>query len=349
MFFLRIIKESDFRKEIKSSPACGYLFFGEEDYLKAYAINTARELICPDPTFAFFNEMKLEALDFTAQKLLDALTPLPMMADRKLVTVSGLSFNAMKPSELEDLCEVLAELPAYDYNVLIINVASDCLDPGYIPKNPSTTLKKLCEHLTAVQFERSTPAKLAAWTQKHFAHNGVEASPSFCAQMVEYCGHTMFILANEIDKLSYYVLSHGETVATEEAMRLVCVAANEYDTFDFTNAIMEGHRSRALEILADYRFRRIEPVFILGDVTRVICETIAVRTLSAEGVPAREIGSGTYGFKMHEYRVSLYQTKTRSISSERLRSALNACLAADASLKLSPQGYTALERLICTL
>lgn len=343
---MRIIKEADFRKEIKSAPASGYLFFGEEDYLKSFALKTARETVCPDPTFAFFNELKLEALDFSASKLLDALMPMPMMANKKLVTVSGLNFNTMRPGELDELCDILSQLPNYDYNILIITVASDCLDPGYLPKRPSAALSKLCEHLTAVHFERSTPAKLAAWTQKHFAHNGIDASPEFCAQMIEYCGKSMFILANEIDKLSFYLRSHDQTVATTELMQRVCISATEYDAFAFTNAIMENRQSTALQILADYRFRRVEPILILSDVIRVICEMVSVRALSAEGQPASEIASI---LKLHEFKVGLYQKSLRNTTPERLRRALDACLTADAALKLSPQGYTALERLICTL
>ena len=104
---MTIIKEADFRKELKSSPARGYLFFGEEDYLKAFAVKQAREYLCPDPTFAFFNDMRLDAVDFTPQKLLDALMPGPMMADRKLVTLTGLNFNTMRPEVLDDFLEAL--------------------------------------------------------------------------------------------------------------------------------------------------------------------------------------------------------------------------------------------------
>ena len=282
---MNIITEADFRKRLQGAFSGNYLFFGDEDYLKTYAIGYAKECICPDETFAFFNEMRLDAVDFTPDKLLTALMPGPMMADRKLVTVNGLNFNAMRQSELDALCEVLSELSNYDYNVLIINTSADCLDSGYLPKSPSTTLTRLGEYLTPVYFERCTTAKLAAWIQKHFAHNGVEASATLCNAMPEYCGHSMYILANEIDKLSYYTLSHGEKVATEENMRLVCTPIEEYDTFAFTNAIMEGRTDAALAILADLRFRRVDPVMILGDVTRVICDMIAIRAMTADGTP----------------------------------------------------------------
>ena len=116
--------------------------------------------------------------------------------------------------------------------------------------------------------------------------------------------------------------------------------------FAFANAIMEGDAQTALGILSDYRFRRVEPLLILGDVTRVICDLIAVRTMSAEGVPNAEIATA---LKLHEFKIGLYQKSLRRSSDARLRRLLDACTDADASLKLSPRGYTALERLICIL
>ena len=343
-----IIKDADFRKELKGKPRAGYFFFGDEDYLKAFAVRQAKDLLCPDPTLAFFNEMRLDAVDFTAQKLLDALTPLPMMADRKLVTVSGLNFTTMRSNELEDLCEVLGELENYDYNLLIITAAADCLDPGYLPRNPSNVLKKIGEHLVPVQFERCTTAKLIAWIGKHFAHNGVEASPALCAQMADYCGHSMFVLANEIDKLCFYLRYHKKTVATEEAMRQACTPTTEYDAYAFANAIMDGKQDLALAILADYRFRRMDPLLVMGEVTRVICEMVSVRSMTADGTPPAEIATA-FRKPLPEFKVKLYQRSLRNVSEKRLQRALEACVAADTALKLSAPGYAPLEKLICSL
>ena len=344
---MELLKEAEFRKECKSSPRAGYLLFGEEDYLKSYAVQAAREVCSPDPAFSFFNEMKLDALDFTPSKLLDALMPMPMMSEKKLVVVNGLNFNTMRQGELDELCEVLGELKTYDYNLLLFNVSSDCLDAGFLPKRPSSVLSQLSDHLTPVYFERCNTAKLTAWVQKHFLHNGIQASPAICSYVIEYCGHSMYILASEIDKLSFYLLAHGQAEPTEETVRLVCTSANEYDTFAFTNAIMDGRPEIALGILADYRFRRVDPLFILGDVTRVICEMIAIRSMTADNTPTSEIGSA---LKLHEYKVGLYQKSLRKTSDARLRRALAACTDADTSFKLSPvKGYAVLERLICVL
>ena len=343
---MELLHESDFRRELREGPRTGYLLFGEEDYLKAHAVRTAEELICPDGPLSVFNVMRLDALDYTPARLTDALMALPMMTERKLVLLSGMNLGAMRPGEIEALCEVLAELPNYDYNLLLLKVPADGLDPGALPRRPSALLNRLAQHLTPVQFERCTPAKLASWAKKHFAHHGLEASPQFCARVVEYCGRSMYQLAQEIDKLSFYTLAQGKAAPDEEGLRLVCTPSAEYDTFAFANAVMEGSQQTALDILADYRFRRVEPLLILGDVIRIFCDMESVHAMQADGASTQEIASA---LRLHEFRVRLCQKSLRQSPPGRLRRALDACAAADAALKLSPQGYTALEKLICSI
>lgn len=341
---LTLLKEADLRRELKSAPRTGYLFFGEEDYLKAFAVKQARDAICPDPSLAFFNDLRLDALDCSPQKLLDMITPLPMMADRKLITLTGLNFVSMRPDEVEALCEVLETLEEYDYNTLIIVLAANCINEGRLPKKPSSILLHLSEYLAPVQFVTPTNAKLAAWIAKHFEHNGVNADPLLCNRMIEFCGHSMHVLANEVDKLSFYTLSHGRTEASEDDMKKVCISTDEYDAFAFANAVMNGQQQIALNILFDYKLRRVEPVIALGEISHVICDMAAIRAMTAEGASAAEISAIT---KYHEYRVGLFQKSLRGISEKRLHRALSLCVEADASIKNSSMGYMALEKLIC--
>lgn len=345
-FTLNILRESDFRKEIKTAPRTAYLFFGDEDYLKLSAVRLARETLCPDPSFLVFNEMRPDALDFTPDRLIDALMPMPMMADRKLIVLSGLDFTSMKPADLDALCDALSATNEYDYNTVLVLASADTFDAGYLPKRPSATLSKLSEVLTPVQFDRSSPAKLATWVARHFQHNGIDASPEFCARMITYCGSSMFSLANEIDKLSYFEAETGKPQANETDMKFVCTPATEYDAFAFANAMMDGKRDAALAILRDYKLRRVDPLVILGDVVRVFCDMVSVQAMLRSGSSDKEIAAV---LKLHEFKVGLYRKSLARLRSETLRDALTACGAADRTLKLSPQGYTALERLICSV
>ena len=335
---MEIIKEADFRKEIKSKPRGAYIFFGDEDYMKSFAIKLASETISPDPSFSFFNEVRLDALSYSPDALLDAMMPLPMMAERKIIIVTGLDVGAMKSNEVDSLCAVLEQVEEYDYNTVIISVASDRLDPGNLPKKPSTLLKRLGEAAILVNFEKNTPSKLAAWVGKHFEHNLVKASPDVCSFVIERCGRDMFILAGETDKLAFYVKQSGRDQVTREDVIKVATPATEY------NAICARKKEEALSILRDMKMKRLDPILIMGEVTRTLCDMTAVAALNEDGLTVSEI-SGI--LKIHEYTVSIIlRNRPRVDVCKRL---IERCREADLALKGSRDGYAVLEKLICTI
>ncbi len=345
---MNIIKEADYRKSLKGTLASGYLFFGEEDYLKAAAMRQTRDALgLGDKDTAFFNDVRLDGLDFTPGALLDAMAAPPLGAERKLITVTGLNFNTMKAADMDALTEALAALPDYPYNVVLISVAADALDTGMLPKKPSETLTELSNYLVPVWFERNSQAKLLGWVQKHYLHRGVQAAPELCSLTVDYVGRDMYVLANEIEKVAFYVLAHGRDTATEDDLHTAAIPAMEYDAFAFTNAIMERRRGDALDILADLKFRRVEPLYILSEVSRVVCDMMAIRAMADGGRTAGEISTA---LKMHEYRVGLYLRQVSRVDEAVLRAAVTACRDADRAMKLSStNGYGIIEKLIATL
>ncbi|MBQ7383550.1 MAG: DNA polymerase III subunit delta [Clostridia bacterium] len=343
---MEIMKEEGFRKQLKSGLSGGYLFFGEEDYLKAFSLKAARDAVCEDKSFEIFNDMKIDALDYSAPALLDALMPFPMMSEKKIVTVNGICPDSMKPSEIDDLCDALTALSEYDYNVLIISVPAGGIDEGNLPKRPSALLTRLSKYLTPVRFEPISPARLVSWVGKHFAHNGVTASPEVCSFMIDYCGASMFTLAAETDKLAYYVLQHGRGEVTREDVKNVSIAEISSDTFALANAILDARYDAALEALSVMKFRRVEPVIILSEVSKVICDLVSIKAMMEEGKSSFEISSA---LKMNEYRVRMYMSGAAGKTMKKLKRAIELCAEADVALKLSPQGYTAIEKLICSL
>lgn len=351
-------KEADFRKMLKSHPSGGYLFFGEEDYMKATVLRMARAAVCPaDDALSSLNDIRMDGLDFTTDALLDAMAAPPVGAERKIITVTGLNFNTMRTSELDSLCNALSVLPDYPYLLFILSVAEEALDAGNLPKRPSPLLCTLGEYLTPVYFERNTPSKLYGWVQKHYLHNGVQADMAVCQFTVTWCGRNMYTLASEIDKVSFFCLAHSRSQATEEDIRRCATPAMEYDAFAFTNAVMERRRSDALAILRDLKLRRVEPLYILSEVSRVVVGLASVQALADGGKTAGGMTAGGYTageiaatLKMHEYQVGLYLRQIRKIQPDALRAAIRACQAADLSLKRSSaDGYAVIERLICGL
>lgn len=343
---MNYIKEDIFRKQLKKGLSGGYLFFGDEDYMKNFDLNAARKAVCPDETFAIFNDISIDYLNYSASALLDALIPPPMMTDQKIVTVSGLNINDLRASEVDDLCSVLAELPKYDYNVLILSAPEGQFDVGNLNGKVSTAYAKLSKHLTPVLFEPISGARLVAWVGKHFEHHGVAASPAVCESLINYCGRSMFTLSAETEKLAYYVLWNGRTEVTAADVQNVSIPEISAGAFALTNAIIDGNNESAMKALEVMKFRRVEPVIILSEVSKSISDMVMVKALLSEGLPASEI---TSRLKLHDFLTRKYIAGVSSKSAKRLERALMLCSEADLAIKQSGQGYIPIERLICSL
>ena len=340
------ITDEDYRAQIDKAAGNAFLFFGSEDYLKTAAVRATREALCPDPSTAFFNDIVIEATDYTDERLLDIMAAPPMMTDARLIVLRGFDFTAIKAAELEGLLETLALIRKYDYNCIIIEVAADLIDEGFLPKKPSAILKKIAKTVTPVRFVAPTGARLSRWVGKHFAHRGVTAEPAICTAFVEYAGNTMFILVNEIEKLAAYVRAHGRSTLTMEDIRTVTVPATLPDAFALSNAILEGDGEAALAALAVMRFERVEPTVILGEISRIFAEMQSARVLFDAGKNVTEVAAV---LKIHEYKARLLSKALAKISPTRLSRVIALAAKTDLSLKRSSGDYSLIETLITAI
>ena len=343
---MEIIKEDAFRKQMKKGLSGAYLFFGEEDYLKSFSLKSARSLICDDPSFAIFNDVQIDPLDYSPDALINALMPFPMMGEQKIVSINGLAISSLKASELADLVEAIKTIEEYDYNVLIISVPAGLIDEGSLPKKPSNALTALSEVATLVHFEAISGARLTTWVGKHFEHNGVSASTAVCERLIELCGRSMFSLSNETEKLAFYVLQNGRSIVEPSDVEKVATSVITSDAYALANAILDCKYSDAMDALYVLKFRRVDPIFVLPEVSRVITDLFYIKVLQDSGRPLGEISRV---LKMNEYKVKLYANAAATKSRESFERALLLCSDADLSLKNSSQSYSSIEKLICSL
>ena len=347
-----IITDAEFRKRLAKSPTGGYLFFGDEDYLKLHALKSAAEAACPDPSMAVFNHMTVDlsllslSPDELYSRISSALSAAPMMADTKLVVVTGFCPGDLRSADLDALCSAISLIDEFDFNLLIVSVSAGMLDPGRLPKKPSATLSRLCENLTGVNFEPVAESKLSAWALRHFKHRGVNVCEGVTGALFARCGKNMFTLAGEIEKLCGYVLENGRDYVTAQDVSLVVCLTEEFDPFALTSAIASGNSAMALRILAAEKAQKTDPIIILGGLSRTLSDMLAVKLLVSRGIPPKEIASS---LKTQEFMVNRYIGNVRDLSVEKLTEAVRLCADADSALKLSGSGYTEIERLVCAL
>ena len=222
----------------------------------------------------------------------------------------------------------------------------DFLDEGNLPKRPSALLLTLSEHLVPVRFASVSDSRLAGWIAKHFEHSGVSADRDVCNFIIAYCGKNMTELALEVEKAAHYVLSQGKNRVTTDDIRFVCVASLDADAFLLANSILDSKHSEALRAVEVMKYRRIEPIFVLSEVSRVIGDLLCVKVMSDGGKTFTDI---VRLLKMNEYKAKLYLSRVSGKSHDKLKKAVDLCSEADMSIKLGANGYLVLEKLICSL
>ena len=344
----QIITEAAFKKIIEKNATGGFLFFGDEDYLKLHTVKRVREMVCPDPSLAVFNDMRLDfsATSFSPDLISSAIAAAPMMDECKVVTVTGLDLSDLNAEGMDKLCEAVATLEEFDFNTFVMALPGGAVDMEDIDRRKyPEKFVRLCEKLTPVRFDSVPDAKLASWVVRHFDHNGVKVEAGVPLAMFEKCGRNMFTLVNEIDKLSYYALAMGRDAVKLSDVDEVTSQNEDFSAFALGAAVAEGNAELALRILGVKKAKKTEPVLILGELSVTFSEMLAVKLMTSAGKSPLDIAA-VMKWK-GDFRAIKFQQAVASVPEERLRRAIDLCIAADTALKSSYSGYEEIEKLIC--
>ena len=338
--------QAELKTQLKTEKIGGvYLFCGEEDYLKRYYIGEIRKRILTDPAFDAFNHLVFhgETVDFAA--LTDGISAPPMMADRKLIEWTGLNADGMKDDDFDRMEELVRQVDADPSTVVVFVAGTEGMNAGTV-KRPTAVFKRLSAILQAINFEPSPDEKLIAWLSAHFAHEGLEAGRDALRLMVDRCGHNMDILASETDKLVCYAHAQGERMVSASTVEFVTASTAEDDAFGLTNAVLAGDTPGAYRKLSDLFRRRVDPMMILGQISRLISDLASVSILLSEGTSVPAIAST---LSMNEYKAGLYVKSAGRRKPAEFRAALERCREVDLAVKRGADAVVSLDRLISEL
>ena len=337
--------QAELKTQLKTGTIGGvYLFCGEEEYLKRHYLNEIRKQILTDPVFDAFNHPVFhgEEIDFAA--LSDAITAPPMMADRKLIEWSGAHLEDWKDEEFAALEGIVRTVNDNPSSVVVFLVGQEGLAAGNA-KRPSSLFKRLDDTVQAINFEPSTDQQLSAWLNAHFVHEGLDAAPGALRGMIDRCGHSMDVLASETEKLVCYARAHELRTVTSEMVELVTASTAEDDAFGLTNAMLDGDTKGAYKKLSDLVRRRVDPMLILGQISRLISDLCSVACLLEEGTPPAAVASA---LGMNEYKAKLYIRCVGKRSPDQFRALLAECREMDLASKRGADPLIRIERFLAT-
>lgn len=340
------MNDREFNAEIKKGLSGGYLFFGDEEYLKEYAFGKAKEAVLSGSSgFEDFNYIKIDEDKYSPQALKEALSTCPMMAEKVFVRCN-INLSKLKEDETDRLLEVLEELEEYSA-VLVLYTLAGCFDAGNLKNSKPTSLyKKLTQSITPVEFSHQPTAVLKKWILRRLAADEITASDTVLSRLCEICDSDMTALKNECEKLICFAKEKGECEISTEAVSLLCAEYGEAGTFDLTNAIVSGNKTLALDVLREYRDKRRGAVSVLAGIIADFSNMLKIGIYMKEGLYKADISAKT---GMHTFRVGRYMEAAQGKELAVIRGALERCREADLALKSSGVDYIALERLVCTM
>ncbi len=325
----------DLSRKLKNDPHGVYLFYGEEEYLKRRYLEQIREAI-PDEGF---NHVRISG---NLSQLADELDGLALFGGDRLIELWDVDFNKVNPDTLTALCELLS---AAEDTVVIYTHPGEL--PVGTPKKPSPQLAALSKCATAVNFERQKPAALQGWLARHAAAQGCFLEPRLCKRLIDYCSPDMFILAGEVEKICGYALAQGRDHIEEKDILVAASPSAVYGAFDFTDALLDRDKGKAILLLSDMEKRKEKPQDILGTVSRIMSDLLQIRVLRDSGMNPAEIAAK---LKMHEYVLSLRLQAAMKRTMEHLENTADLCRAADRKIKTTRlDSYRVIELLVLQL
>lgn len=316
--------------------ARGYLFTGEENYVKREALRALERKLLPEGLEAL-NQNVLEGQ--VADDVIAACETLPMMAERRLVVVrdfaplmSGQSRD--EKAESERMSRYLERLPESACLVMYMRGAADARKALYKAFAASKSAQ-------VVEFGELSERELHAWLSRQFRLLGKTISPDVAAQLKFRAGASLTRLSGEVEKLAAHA---GErTEITDEDLEIVPPTL-ECTVFQMIDRLVERNGAQAFSMLSAMREAGEDDVRILAMITRQMRFMAQIKLMqrrkAADDEMVRALGITPYGLRNTRRQL-------RGFTEERLRRAYRECVDAEFAIKSGAMSdREALERLI---
>lgn len=306
-----------------------YFFHGEEAYLSEYYTNQVKKQLIEDESFNF---IKLYADDIS--RFQESVEACPVFEEQKLVVVKGRDFtDEWKAEQLHFLAEMLDQIPSYTYLIFLC---------GKLKDKRSKIYKLLADKCTECVFDHQKPADVINWIGKAVKTRGMEIDRDTAAFLLEYTGVDMTNILSELEKVSAYEQEKGRI--TKDGIKAVVTKTVETKVFDLMDAVTDGKKARAFQILNDLKTEKEEPIYINGALMRNLKGILEYKILSKEGKSASYIADK---MRLRPYTQKKYGIQARKFSEPFLEKMLSGCSAFDIGVKTGEMdGYTGLSILI---
>ena len=252
----------------------GYIFHGEESYLREYYLGELKKALVP-AGFEEFNYHRLDGRALSLAELSEAVEAMPMMAERTMVTVTDWDLFKLGEDARKIVIGMLEDFPEYCCLVLVYDQAE---------YKPNRVYKKLCAALdktaTVVKFDIQDKSDLINWVRRRFKALGKDIDVHAAEHLLFTCGSLMTGLVPEIEKIGAYARGNAVTI---DDINAVADPVLDAVVFNMTNAITRGDYNAAADILGQLLKKQEEPFMILAVISKELRRLYTARIALDEG------------------------------------------------------------------
>lgn len=302
-----------------------YLFYGPEEYLKKYYLESIEKLILSEDLKAL-NRIVLEG-KIDIKKLIDNCETLPVFAEKKIVIVknSGVFKSKKKSGE-----ESKGKNQKDDFTAYLENVPeTTCLI--FYEEEIDKRMKAvdmIKKKGLIVEFTFQKPAELIKWVAKVLRSYKKTIDQNTAAQLVDNCEQGMNDILNEINKLVLYLGDRPQV--TSRDVEKVCTKSIKSRIFDLTDAISEKNAGKALKILDEMVILKEPLPKILFMIARQFRMILEMKLLYEEGLRTDQAASK---MAISPYAAGKVYKQSGGFTVDMLKEAISECLELDLGIK----------------
>lgn len=341
---MAVIGEKQLNEQLKKcniSPI--YFIYGDDHFLIKNIVEKIVKLTVTNCPEFNYNEFKLGA---TVQEIYDCEEMMPLMSDKKCVSVCDFNFDKCNSSEFDKMLSLLEQ--PNESTVLIFWFETVVIDD----KKKSDRLKKVLKLIeknfgTVCSIGHRTNAELISGLRQAAIKRGCSLDSSVANYMLETCGRDLFTLQNEIEKICYY---SNEKQITKDLVDKICSKTIEASIFNLSKMILAKNVKGALDVLNDLYFMNINFGVILFNLSQAFIDIVRVKSAIDAGVSALSI-AGDFGYNEKvSFRLTNSERSARYMLRKQTKSLVKKILDCEKTLKSSAvDDKLLLEKLVVDL
>ncbi|RME17140.1 MAG: DNA polymerase III subunit delta [Bdellovibrio sp.] len=312
------------------SPESLYLLVTEDAFLFQEALSCIKKAAL-DESLKDFNYDQFFAPEDDPQDVVDAVQMLPTMSERRLVIYRDV--HHLKEAHWEKLLPLLKKPLSSCCFVLTMNKAD----------KRKKFYKTISQSGTIVELQTPYDNHIPAWIQYIASKHQVRLTPKAIQYLHHLVGSHLSELNNEIQKLQQFVSDPTKPINEETVLHVVS-ASRSHNIFEFTDALAQKDKVKALTYLASLLEDGQSPISVISMVTRHIRILEKLKEGMNQGLKQTQLCQAS---GIPPYFLKKYQQQSHKWNPQQLSQAIQALQKTDMALKTSPlSSHIWLENLV---